>query len=271
MGDLHMKYPAHVIPTLHPAALLRSQKMQIAVIRDLKKLVRIQREGPSLIPCCEKPGSGGYTRAMLHPTLEEVATWFTFMKGQRMSVDFEATFAGEVWCMGMWPVNTWLTATGLCIPFRCRGGASYWSREEEKVVLALVKEFLEDPTSRKVGQNWVGFDGGYSDDGWSETHHALCNKAWGVKPRGLEIDTMVAHHTVYAELPHSLAFQASMDTDLPAYKEEVHETEGTEDEADDLVKFENLQEMADERLRIYCLRDCFAQAGAALSLERLMA
>jgi len=265
-----MKYPAYVIGTLHPAALLRSQKMQICVLRDLKKLVRIQKEGPTLIPKCERLGTG-YPRASLYPTLEDVATFFGFMTGQRMSVDFEATFAGEIWCMGLWPVDTWLDEQGLCIPFRCRGGSRYWSTEEERQVLGLVKEFLEDPTSRKVGQNWVGFDGGYSDDGWDETHYALTRRAWGVRPRGLDIDTMVAHHCVWPELPHSLAHQASMDTDLPAYKEEVHQTEGTEEEADDLVKFENLQEMADERLHIYCLRDCFAQAGAALSLERLMA
>lgn len=254
-----------VLPTFHPAKLLRDQTMQIAVIRDLKKAVRVQREGGlRFIPAAERLDDA-MPRWATHPTLDDVKRWLVWYQHAgkpRMACDWEAHIATrEPWCLGLWPVDTWLTEQGICIPFRCKGGGQYWEPHELPVVKDILRTFFSDPKWLKWGQNWVGYD------------HEIVEEFLSLPDGnvGLELDTLPAWHSVYAELPQALAFQSSLVTDLGAYKLEVHQTNLDDEEEDDTNKgWLHIEEKDDTKLRTYCMRDCFATAGSGLELEEMM-
>lgn len=245
-----------VVPTIHPAALLRDQTMQWAVKHDLAKAVRIHKEGVTRVPKCYRAGGLGHMPEWsIFPALHDVEKFMERWRGQLLSCDFESTFQGKVMCLGMWPVEEIWEEQGLCVPFAVRGGGPYWNPGEEVAVKQLVFGMLQDETWPKVGQNWVGFD------------EQLAKSAWGITVRGTIGDCMVAHHLVMPELPHSLAFQSSICTDLGPYKLEVHETE----EKDDSNKFENITDYDERKLRTYCLEDCIAGGAAWRDLREAMA
>lgn len=252
---------AWLVPTWHPAAVLRDMRKQHAVVEDLKKGVRIFRDGgPTLIPRCMRNG-GEMPQWMTHPTLADWKAWHRDHHRMRLASDFEATLRRQMWCNSFWPVDTWLEDDGICFPFRVRGGAKYWSPSDYAEGIELLREVYEDPEWLISGQNFVGYD---------YQHVAKL----GFTLRGFDQDTLVSSHFVYAELPQSLAFQSSMRTDLPAYKLAVKEADKAEDDddEDDSVKgIENVAEIDDRKLRIYCNLDAFATAGAALHNERMMA
>jgi hypothetical protein len=238
--------------------------MQIAVIRDLKKAVRVQKEGKlRFIPATERD-DGAMPHWSTHPTLEDVQRFFTWygVRKARMACDFEVQMStGDPWCLGLWPVDTWLSEQGICIPFRTQTGRTYWSSFDYWVVHQILERFFADPEWKKWGQNWVGFD------------HTIVEDYFGLESGnvGLELDTLVAWHSVYAELPQALAFQSSLVTDLGAYKLEVHKTNVDDEEEDDSHKgWNNIDEIDDTKLRVYCMRDCFATAGSGLELEGMM-
>lgn len=259
---------AWLTPTMHPAALLRSMKMQHAVISDLKKGVRIHKEGGLRYIPKEEKLHGAMPTWATHPTLTDVERFVTKFYRKRVAADFEATLRRVPWCVAFWPVDTWLEDQGLCVPIRCRGGAKYWSPSDWIEVERLIRPIFEDPQWGVIGQNFVGYDVYLVRDvlGWE------CNGPHPDMP--IEQDTMVSAHEAFAELPQSLAFQSSMVTDMGPYKLEVKERETAEDDEDedDTVKgIENVAEIDDTKLRTYCLRDTFATAGAGLKNERMMA
>lgn len=247
----------YVVPTFHPAALLRDQTMMLATISDLRKAVRVAAEGPTLIPACERSGGLGHMPEWAtFPTAQNVREWLHNYEGETLACDLEATFMGQIMCLGLWPVDDYLTDQGLCIPFLNQGGGPYWTPVEGMEVKSLVHKFLGDAEWPKVWQNGVGFD------------IPLLREAWGLEVRGTIGDTMVAHHLVMPELPHGLAFLSSIFTDMGPYKIEVHAT--TAEAKDDLLKFEDVLRYPERPLREYCLKDCFATAAAWVALAEMM-
>lgn len=245
-----------IVPSLHPAALIRDQTMTLAVIADLQKALRIQKDGgPSLLPACYRAGQPmpHYT---MFPTVDGVLEWLARYQGCTLSLDIESTYHGQIMCLGMWPVDTALEDEGLCVPFYSRGSVKYWNGLDELRVKQAVFGMLSDASWPKVGQNFVGFD------------VPRMKQAWGVDTQGVIGDTMVAHWCCMPELPHGLAFLSSIFTDLSPYKAEVHTNET---EKDDVDKWERVEEYDDRNLREYCLLDCFATAMAWRALEEMMA
>lgn len=193
----------------------------------------------------------------IFPTADDVLSWLDAHHHQALSFDLESTYQGSIMCMGLWPVDNWLDAQGICIPFLKQGGRPYWDNQLDRLrVMDAVFTMLRDPAWGKIGQNVAGFD------------IPLIRKTWGVETAGLIGDTMIAHSLVMPELPHGLAFLSSIFTDLSPYKLEVHED--ATDERDDVDKWTNVQHYDDFKLREYCLLDTFATAGAWVHLERMM-
>lgn len=248
---------AWIVPSLHPAALVRDQTMQLAVISDLEKALRIQRDGgPSLVPACYRAGQPA-SRESLFPDVDYVLGWLDHYKGQLLALDIESTYQGQIMCLGMWPVETALEDEGLCVPFWSRGGIKYWNALDELRVKQAVFGMLTDADWPKVGQNFVGFD------------VPRMKQAWGVDTVGVIGDTMVAHWCCMPELPHGLAFLSSIFTDLSPYKAEVHTNES---EKDDVDKWEAVLDYDDRNLREYCCHgDCFATAVTWRGLREMMA
>lgn len=245
-----------IIPTYHPAKLLRDQKMSFAVLNDIKKAVHVQKEGPTIVMPHVPP-------ERLTPLVDTVRAFFEEWRGHPLVCDIEATLTDKVVCVGFWPylARAWEQShTGLLVPFLTRGGNSYWNLQELEEVLRCLTDFFNDPAWPKIGQNWVGFDEGL-----------LRRAVWplGIKakiePAGCILDTMVAHALCFPELPHSLAFQASLWTHMGAFKEEVRE-----DDEGETLDFSRILEMDSLSVFRYCLQDCFATCVCGHELEELM-
>lgn len=243
----------YILAMLHPASFFRSQTLSFCGVEDWRKAVRIQREGPTIVhPPIEE--------WQWRPTLTDVEEYFMHMSpiGADIgpwSIDFEATVAREIVCLGIWSCHEPTSHYGLCIPFLSQYGQRYWSPRDEIRVMDLVRSFFTDSRRPKIGQNATGYDTGYQQF----NGRSLIKEAWGIDVQGFLGDTMAGHHTCFSELRHSLAFQASVATDLSPYKEELWEEDQDEDDdaEDDWTR---ILERPDEKVRKYNLKDAFAQA-----------
>ena len=229
--------------------------MQLAVISDLRKAVRIAREGKvTFIPRCVRENGKPYDW-MIWPTRGDFELWQLRNWGKPLALDFETTYRGHILCLGMWPVENYLEDDGICIPFHSKGLVKYWKPEDELLVRAQCKNIIEQWPI--IGHNWAGFDAQRAKDNWD------------AETGNLVLDTMVAHHLVMPELRHGLAFVSSLVTDLGPYKVEVHEGQQAAEE-DDFDKWQNVERYDDYDLRWYCLCDTFATAAAYTPLTDAM-
>jgi len=268
-----------MIPMLHCSYLFRTPTYAFAALNDWKKAVRIQREGPTILP-------PPINKWQWEPNIDDVRDYFRAMqyaidptrssKGQKYwpgpwSVDFEATLDGKPVCMAIWSCHEPMLHRGLCIPLLKQGGAPYWDdRQQAQQVLGWITEFLTNPKLGKIGHNIVGYDFGYPP--WNMS--GLVKKAWGIDVQGIVLDTLVAHHSTFVELKHGLAFCASIATDLGPYKVEVHEQAKDPDEITEedvpTASWARVLEIPDEQLRTYCLKDAWATVIVAKGLVEEM-
>jgi len=259
----------YILPLLHPASFFRSQTMQFTSLLDWQKAVRIQKEGPSVI---HQPIEDWQWR----PTLSNLEWYFRGITRHAgcgcgsewdgpWSIDFEATVAREVVCLGLWSCAQPTLHRGLCIPFLSQGGVRYWTSAEEQAVMQMVCDFFTSERIPKIGQNTVGYDTGYPPF----NSRALIKTAWGIDVRGIIGDTMAAHHTCFSELRHGLSFLSSVATDMGPYKEELWEGQNVEedDTADDWTR---ILDRPDAKVRKYNLKDAFAQAVVWLGMVQEM-
>jgi len=245
--------------------------MGFVVQSDWMKAGRIQREGPTRVPLAIEEWQW-------RPSLNDVETYFSRMGSIRdagpWAIDFEATMNQEPVCLGLWSCDDPLTHRGLCIPFLNQGGSRYWAPEDEARVMQLVRGFLSNPHLGKVGHNLAGYDTGVSvSDGAKLIHfnwRGLAKIAWNIDTLGIVGDTMAAHHVLFAELRHNLAFLGSMVCDLGPFKLDVWKDDGDE-EATAKADWTTILERPDAKTRIYNLRDCFVTALAWLQLVLEMA
>lgn len=84
-----------------------------------------------------------------------------------------------------------------------------WNPLEEMWIMKAVAHILQSPTIRKVGQNLV-FD----------THFLL--RKYGIRTQNID-DSMLAHHTLFPQLPKGLDMITSLYTTQPYYKDEGKE------------------------------------------------
>lgn len=202
-----------VLPTFHPASLLYEGQWsnRPIVIADL---IKAAREGD--YPEIRRPPR----TVRISPTLEEVRDWIEETLRQRpwrMAVDIE-TSGGIIDTIGF--ART--PSDALVIPFgphRYKRGQSfvvvrpirnsvavtnYWEFEEEKQVWQYIKILLESGIPL-VFQNGV-YDLQYI-------------RRMNIHPANCADDTMLAWHSLYAEMPKSLGFIGSILTDEVAWKQ----------------------------------------------------
>ena len=193
-----------VLPTYHPAYVLRDYSVRPIVHFDL---VKVNRESHSPVLDLPKP------RFVPEPSFLEVIT-FLESDHKRLAVDIETLGSKMVIrCVGL--ANS--KDSAICIPFlRLRYSAiltekelrsgmvaeHYWTEEEEEAVLEKLRAVLEDPKIEKILQNYP-FDS------------RCLEKEFGISVDGLWMDTMVAQHCAYSELPKALDFLASIYTQVP--------------------------------------------------------
>lgn len=193
-----------ILPTYHPAAILRQWELRPTVVADLMKAEREQH-----FPDIRRPKR----EVWIEPTLEDIDEFDRrhIQSATRLAVDIE-TSGNLITCIGFAPSKS----LALVIPFsdNSKPGNSYWSTQaHEHSAWKAVREILERRRPPKVFQNGL-YD------------IAFLWRAYGIRTYGVEDDTMLLHHALQPESLKGLGFLGSIYTDEGSWKQmrTKHET-----------------------------------------------
>lgn len=185
-----------IVPTFHPAHVLRDWSMFYTVVGDFMKAVREAEKGPKM-----------YMRQReiwVEPTLGDMEEF------KRRYLDHSEGIAVDI--ETKWSQITSVQFAGdstaaLVVPFTDsrRAGNSYWRTVEGEVAARqFVRRVCEMPQP-KILQN-----GSYDQ--------FYLRKNFKIWLRNYTKDTRLLHHALYPELPKSLEFMAACYEDAPAWK-----------------------------------------------------
>ena len=182
-----------VIPTYSPGQVLRQWDIRAVVVTDLRRARRhmtsreydnIPAWNFTIRPSAEKVFS---TLQYLLDRLETESLWIEF--------DLETFITTKhIRCAGI----SWSRTEAICIPFT-DGHEDYWDPDTEAAVIHKLYKVLTHPNVKVRGQNLL-FDCQYTYRYW----HFIPN---------VKHDTMISQHSLFAALPKSLDFIASMYAD----------------------------------------------------------
>jgi hypothetical protein len=191
----HTRMSVKCIPTIHPTMLIKQWDLLPLALFDWR---RIREE--STTPLYSIP-QRDFTLA---PTFEQTMCVLEEIQSKKKKVAFDIETT-ELWISAIAFATSPFEA--ISIPFTFSKGVetiNYWHTVEEEIaIMGKVKEIMEDERIEKIAQN-AQFD---------------CS-IFAINPpyihtRGLVLDTMCAHHTIYPELPKSLATLCSIYTGNP--------------------------------------------------------
>lgn len=198
---LKMEEGPKVIPTIHPAAILREWSFRAAVVNDLRRAAKhlTSREyNPPKYAFLIRP-SFNHVLQRLRFLLNRLDSETQSVWDYWLEVDLE-TRAGHIACCGI----SWSREQALSIPFMCvENREGYWSEEEEAEIVYFLYLLL---THKNVKVRWQN---GLYDAQYIHRH-------WHFIPRGAQ-DTMISQHALFSDLPKSLAYQASIYADHYVY------------------------------------------------------
>lgn len=184
-----------VLPTYHPAAVLRDWSLRPVTILDLAKAKR-----ESAFPDIRRPKRIVYIEPQL-PDME----WFYaehLVNAKRITLDIES-LGDQITCIGFSPNKK----ISLVIPFvdPRRPTGSYWpTADDECAAWRWVNRVLQLPAP-KTAQN-----------GLYDIHFLWRN--YGITVRNFEHDTMLLHHSLQPESPKALGFLGSVYTNEASWK-----------------------------------------------------
>ncbi len=179
-----------VVCAINPAYTTRDLKMEPIFMMDLKK-VKSVHEGTFKKHEIEE---------IINPSYKEAMDYIRCLKSGRkdISLDIE-TLHGETACIGL----TNCAHNAMCINWR-DGNSNRYSTTEETDLWLAIQDLCD--SHEIIAQN------GQFDAYWLRLKDWLSIRVgW---------DTLLAHHTLYPQLPHSLAFLTAQYTTHPFYKDE---------------------------------------------------
>lgn len=234
-----------VIPTIHPAAVLRSWDWRALVVHDLRRVARWH----------EVPGFPDIRRDyILRPTYDQVVSTLEQLllrvrSGEqvRLAVDIE-TRLRHIACLGI----AWSRSEALCIPFQCiESGEGYWpDAETETRIVLLLREVLSHPNAYCIGQNW-------------QYDYQYIAQDFGFEVN-LQLDIMSEHHVQQPGLPKGLDFQSSLYRDLHVYwKDEGKEWDPAKHDEDSYWRYN-----CDDCCATYEIADVLESQRAGYNLRR---
>ena len=183
-----------VIPTFHPAAVIRDYSLRPLFLADLTKAIR-----ESAFPEIRVP----HREIWLRPTLEDLELFENLIsQSDLLSFDIETVAARRISCIALAPSKS----CALVLPFidYAKPGWSYWpSDQDELLAWRWLRRMLESNIP-KLGQN-----------GLYDIQHL---SAHGINVKNYLHDTMLLHHAFQPELPKSLGFLGSIYTNEHAWK-----------------------------------------------------
>lgn len=209
-----------VLPTLHPAFVLRRRRWTKVFRADVARAVRWFT------------GRLGWTppQMQLFPSVAEIRRFLLEERHAFWSIDYETddkeSLVANVRCLGISTKDR-----AILIGFRSIDGHAMMSPQDEAEVKQILRQFLLDRTRVKCGHN-----AGYYD-------RIVAHRHLGVVPVPM-LDTILIHRAVDGELPHNLGFVGSFYTDVTAWKADHTATTA----------------QTDEDLGTYCMTDCVVDA-----------
>lgn len=196
-----------LLPTFHPAAVMRSYKLLPLVTSDFIKAQAEAKLGPKI--------TYPDVTLLVEPSLADVKAFCKdCLKAKLLSTDIETGW-GQITSIGFAPTAD----LAMNIPFidLRKPNKSYWgSLEEECQAWFAVQEVLESEVP-KLGQNFT-YDAAWL---WVKMH---------IRCRNYQRDIRLLHHALYPELPKSLGSMAASYTRFGAWKHWGYG--GTEDKKD---------------------------------------
>ena len=189
-----------VIPTFHPAAILRKWDDRLKVITDLMKVL-----AQSTFPEIRRPKR----EVWIEPVFDDLELFYEeHIRGcELLSVDIETSPARRLITTMSFAPNSNLSLSVPLVDLRQRGDYSYWpDLETEKLVWEWIRKIMEDPEIPKLFQGGTQYD------------IPWFLKEMGIKVYGAVHDTMLLHHSLYPEMEKGLAFLGSIYTNEVAWK-----------------------------------------------------
>ena len=185
-----------VVPTIHPAAIMRQWELRPLAVMDLRRALE-ESESSKLIPT--------YRTWKKIETLSELETKVDLYLTHAKYISFDIeTCNNQISCISFAKDEF----SSFTVPI-CMFDKSSWAEQEELLVWLQIKRLLESDIP-KIAQN-ANFDMFY------------LMSTVGIDVKSLWMDTMIAHHCLYPELPKSLATLCSMYTREPYYKDMIAE------------------------------------------------
>ena len=174
----------------NPAYLLHEPKSEITFMMDMQKVGQVVsgKFKPHVVD------------AVINPSYRDVMMFMDDLmhSNKPVAADIEG-LNGETACMGL--ANE--AHRAICINFRDADRNRFTLREEYEIWIKIQKLF----DSHKV----IAQNGGF-DAYWCWLRDWLRIRVW--------FDTLLAHHTLYPQLPHNLGYLTAQYTNHPYYKDE---------------------------------------------------
>lgn len=191
-----LDYRPKVIPTYHPAAILRQWDWRVVGVQDLRRAKK-ESESKELV----KPAYKFWVRPTYREVMERLDGLYEECERGPvdLAVDLE-TRRKHIACIGL----GWSQEEAMCIPLmdtKKRDG--YWLEEEEAEIVYTLSRLLTHANCRVIGQNFL-YDAQYIWKHWK----FIPNVTW---------DTMMAHHLMFVFLPKGLHFLSSLYCDNHVY------------------------------------------------------
>ena len=181
-----------VIPTIHPAMVMRQYEFRPCVVMDFNRIV--EEAKTSAFP---KPYRDNF---LISPSFEQIMVAIKELH-QRKYIAFDIeTDRKQILCMGF----AWSDHDSVCIPI-FYAGTSMWTEMEEFAIIIAMKELFANPNINFIAQN-------------AQYDMIFIADKWGIDVANLWMDTMVAFHCVYPELRKGLDFLSSVYTNRPYHK-----------------------------------------------------
>ena len=203
-GSILECHGVKVIPTLHPAMVMRQYEYRPQAVFDLAKAKR--ESGKPEFPAVYKDNF------IVNPSFTQVMQTIEFLNKQTyVSFDIETDMVRlvthkfaethPITCIGF----GWSKQDAICIPLYY-GGVEIWTGDEEFQIIRAMRKLFANPEVKFIAQN-AQFD--------------MTNLKffYEFEVANLYVDTMIAQHCVYPELPKSLAFLTSIYTQRPYHKD----------------------------------------------------
>lgn len=198
-GSVHVSHfipgrEVKVVPTYHPAAVLRQWEWRTISLADLEK-AHVESASPHF--------AYDNTEIWINPTLTDLVDFaHTHMESATICATDVETKRGQITCVSFAPQPE----VAIVIPFWKDGvDPNYWPDiSSESQAWRWVQHYVEKSTLTKVLQN------GVYDYQYFARH--------GMRPKGFTEDTMLMHHSLYSELNKGLGFLGSIYANTPSWK-----------------------------------------------------